>query len=108
MCRLWTQPSEGASSLSSVTMGPGHSALGSHSVWDELGVCGSCHHFVLVWLRGGKSWVVVPWAPFKQPVLAFAEMETSFVDEEKWLALLLQCLLLAFTGCCEMWLFGDI
>lgn len=67
-------------------------------MWDELGVCGSCHHFVLVWLRGGKSWGggSCSLAPFGQSVLAVAEMETSFVDQEEGLAPLLPVLALGF------------
>lgn len=40
----------------------------------------------------------VPWSPFEQPVLAVAEMETSFVDGEKRLAPLLPVLGLGFLG----------
>lgn len=67
-------------------------------MWDELGVCGSRHHFVLVWLRGGKSWARGQLFPgsFWQSVLAVAEMETSFVDQEEGLAPLLPVLALGF------------
>lgn len=41
---------------------------------------------------------VVPWAPFEQPVVAVAEMETSFVVWEMWLAPLLPVLAFGFLG----------
>lgn len=54
-----------------------------------------CHHFVLVWLRGGKSWPRGQLCPGSFP--AAWEMETSFLDQ-KWLAPLLPVLALGFLG----------